>query len=58
MIDDIAEKAGCQVIRTPVGEANVAAARGNVESAGLYGPVSIAHIAGARLPYADPDKGI
>jgi len=26
MIDDIAEKAGCQVIRTPVGEANVAAA--------------------------------
>lgn len=26
MIDDIAQKAGCQVIRTPVGEANVAAA--------------------------------
>ncbi len=26
MIDDIAKKAGCQVIRTPVGEANVAAA--------------------------------
>lgn len=26
MIDDIAEKAGCQIIRTPVGEANVAAA--------------------------------
>jgi len=26
MIDDIAEKAGCEVIRTPVGEANVAAA--------------------------------
>ncbi|MCK4293027.1 MAG: phosphoglucosamine mutase [Planctomycetes bacterium] len=26
MIDDVAEKAGCQVIRTPVGEANVAAA--------------------------------
>ena len=26
MIDDIAQKAGCKVIRTPVGEANVAAA--------------------------------
>ncbi len=26
MIDDIAEKAGCRIIRTPVGEANVAAA--------------------------------
>jgi phosphomannomutase len=26
MIDDIAKKAGCEVIRTPVGEANVAAA--------------------------------
>ncbi len=26
MIDDVAEKAGCEVVRTPVGEANVAAA--------------------------------
>ena len=34
-------------------EANVTAARRNVESAGLYGPVSIAHLSGARLPYAD-----
>jgi outer membrane protein assembly factor BamB len=34
-------------------EANVAAARRNIQAAGLYGPVSIAHLAGTRLPYAD-----
>jgi len=34
-------------------EADVALARRNVQSAGLYGPVSIAHFSGTRLPYAD-----
>ncbi len=32
---------------------NVSAAREHVRSVGLYGPVSVARLAGGRLPYAD-----